>query len=153
MVGQYVSKFYLGAAQRGRRYSELQFEAAKAVSQWKAQTRAAWPGVSLRRTDRPEDELVFGRSMRVELAIQLNGLKPDDVIVELLLAGPEHDVAARKSQHHPFIADGTVTEAGEHRYVLELTPDFCGRLDYRIRMYPWHRLLAHPFELGLMLWS
>jgi len=153
MVGQYVSKFYLGAAQRGRRYSELQFEAAKAVSQWKAQTRAAWPGVSLRRTDRPEDELVFGRSMRVELAIQLNGLKPDDVIVELLLAGPEHDVAARKSQHHPFIADGTVTEAGEHRYVLELTPDFCGRLDYRIRMYPWHLLLAHPFELGLMLWS
>ena len=36
--------------------------------------------------------------------------------------------------------------------MLELKPELCGRLDYRIRVYPRHELLTHPFELGLMLW-
>jgi starch phosphorylase len=36
--------------------------------------------------------------------------------------------------------------------VLELEPELCGRLDHRIRAYPCHELLTHPFELGLMIW-
>ena len=135
MVGQYVSKFYLGAAQRGRRYSELHYEAASAIAQWKALAHAAWPGVAIRRIDKAEKQLAFGQGMTIELAIKLNGLKPDDVIVELLLSGPEHERAAHKPQHHPFIADGTVNEAGEHRYVLEVTPDFCGLLDCSARLF------------------
>ena len=49
--------------------------------------------------------------------------------------------------------DGTMTEAGEHRFALELQPELCGRLDYRIRAYPCHEALTHPFELGLMVWA
>jgi starch phosphorylase len=28
----------------------------------------------------------------------------------------------------------------------------CGKLEYRIRVYPWHELLTHPFEMGMMRW-
>jgi len=28
----------------------------------------------------------------------------------------------------------------------------CGKLVYRIRAYPYHELLTHPFETGLMIW-
>ena len=41
----------------------------------------------------------------------------------------------------------------EQRFVLDLRPELCGRLDYRIRAYPNHALLTHPFELGLMRWT
>ena len=41
---------------------------------------------------------------------------------------------------------------GEQRYPLELKPGLAGRLDYRIRIYPRHDLLTHPFELGLCSW-
>jgi glycogen phosphorylase len=73
------------------------------------------------------------------------------VIVELLLArdgpgSPEGGV------RHEFAHDGTRTERGEYRFVLDLEPELCGRLDYRIRAYPCHELLTHPFELGLMIW-
>jgi starch phosphorylase len=27
-----------------------------------------------------------------------------------------------------------------------------GRIEYRLRAYPEHELLAHPFETGLMTW-
>ena len=43
-------------------------------------------------------------------------------------------------------------EAGEHRYVLRLTPDQCGKLECRIRAFPCHPMLTHRFELGLMSW-
>jgi starch phosphorylase len=35
---------------------------------------------------------------------------------------------------------------------LEFAPEGSGLLHYQIRVYPYHTLLAHPFELGCMLW-
>jgi len=85
--------------------------------------------------------------------VTLNGLAPEDVVVELLLGVPEYESAEEKPRQYRFAADGAADSGGKRRFVLELAPDICGRLDYRIRAYPWHELLTHPFELGLMLWS
>jgi starch phosphorylase len=89
--------------------------------------------------------------MRVEVAVHLDGLAHTDVAVELIMnrgAREPHDRRVR----HELAHDGTRTERGEHRFVLELAPELCGRLDYRIRAYPRHELFAHPLELGLMIW-
>ena len=153
MVGEYVSKFYSAAARHGRRYGEASYAAAKGVAAWKARVRAAWPGVALRRVDVPKARLKFGQGLRLELVVTLNGLAPEDVIVELLLGAPEYESTEQKPRPYRFAADGAVDGGGKQRFVLDLAPEVCGRLDYRIRAYPWHELLAHPFELGLMIWS
>jgi glycogen phosphorylase len=153
MVGEYVSKFYGAAAHHGRRYNDDSYAAAKAVAAWKARVRAAWPGVALRRVDVPQPRLKFGQSLRLKVAVTLNGLAPEDVVVELLLGVPEYESTEKKPRQYRFAADGAVDGGGKQRFVLELAPEVCGRLDYRIRAYPWHELLAHPFELGLMVWS
>jgi starch phosphorylase len=151
MLHEYVAKLYLPAAQQGRRYAADGFGAAKTMAEWKSRVRAAWPKVSLRRLDAPRKRIQFGERVRVEVAMNLDGLAPADVAVELILSrGALEPRGAPMS--HAFAPDGTRTEGGEHRYVLDLAPELCGRLDYRIRAYPRHDLLAHPFELGLMLW-
>jgi starch phosphorylase len=151
MVHEYVAKFYLPASQQWRRYSESHFQRAREVAEWKARVRAAWPGVNLRRLDSPPRRILFGENMRIEVAAKLNGLSPGDVVVECLLArGSREPTDRRLRQDLTF--DGTMTEAGEHRFVLELSPELCGRLDYRIRAYPCIEALTHPFELGLMVW-
>jgi len=152
MVGEYVSKFYGAAADHGRRYSDASFAAAKAVAAWKARVRAAWPGVALRRVDVPQTRLNFGQSLRFEVAVTLNGLAPEDIVVELLLGAPEYESAEEKPRQYRF-ASGAADSGGRQHYVLELAPEICGRLEYRIRAYPWHERLTHPFELGLMIWS
>jgi starch phosphorylase len=43
-------------------------------------------------------------------------------------------------------------EGQECLFSLELTPEMCGKLLYRVRVYPYHDLLTHPFETGLMVW-
>jgi starch phosphorylase len=150
MVGEYVAKSYLPAARQGRRYAENQFEAARSVAAWKARARAAWPGVTIRRLNTPKKRIHFGDAVYIETAVKLNGLGPEDVVVELLV---NRDGASGKVEpvQHRFVSQG-VDATGEHRFSLNLVPELCGKMEYRVRMYPRHELLTHPFELGLMIW-
>jgi starch phosphorylase len=151
MLGEYVSKFYVPASAQGRRYSEKNYEGAKAVAAWKARVRAAWPGVTARRVDVPRRRIQFGDSIPVVVAVNLNGLAPGDVTVELLLTRGLQEPGER-GWRNELAAAGVIEGTHEHRYVLALKPELCGKLGYRIRVYPRHELLTHPFEVGLMLW-
>jgi starch phosphorylase len=150
MLGEYVSKFYIPASRQGHRYTQNGYEAAKAVSSWKSRIRAAWQGVSARRLDASKTRIQFGESIPVEVAVKLNGLAPSDVCVELLLArGPREGAPV---QHSHELTDAGAIADGEHRFKVELKPGLAGRLDYRIRVFPRHELLTHPFEMGLCSW-
>ena len=54
-------------------------------------------------------------------------------------------------RHYPLSCTGG-TPQGEALYTLELTPELCGKLEYRIRIAPTHAALIHPLETGLMIW-
>src|SRR5882672_3185744 len=150
MLGEYVSKFYLPAARQGQRYTQNGYEAAKTIAAWKARVRAAWPGVALSRLDTPPARIQFGETVAVEIAVKLNGLAPGDVVVELLLSRALREAAPLS--HSPELAPAGQAEPGEQRYRIDLKPGLAGRLDYRIRVYPRHDLLTHPFEMGLSTW-
>ena len=103
----------------------------------------------MRRLDDPRRTLTFGEATTIEVAVGLNGLRPDDIAVELVLSRGLRDAPPRR---HEFVSADVLPQSHEHRFVLDLKPELCGRLDYRIRVYPQHALLTHPFELGLMRW-
>lgn len=151
MVSEYVKKFYAPAASHGRHFAQANFAVARNVADWKARVRAAWPGVRLHRIDTPERRLKFGASVRIELAVQLNGLHPEDVTLEALFGRPGRDGGIGRVRHYPLTCDGQ-NDHGEMRYQLELTPELCGKLEYRIRIFPTHASLTHPLETGLMIW-
>ncbi len=151
MASEYLARFYLPATKQWRRYSETQFANAKRLAEWKAKIRASWQGVRLVRRDTPVRRIDFGGSMLLEVGVHLNGLKPDDVLVELLLGRPlrgRNGVA----QNFRFTFSGQIDPDDGHQFVLELAPELCGRLEYKIRVFPWHELLTHPLEMGLLLW-
>jgi starch phosphorylase len=152
MVSEYLAKCYLPASRQHERYTQNEFENAHLVADWKSRVRAAWPEVSLSRTQLPVAQINYGDSLHFEVAVNLNGLTPADVVVEILIGyntKSDHLISAR---HYRFESTGRVNEAGEHVFVTELQPEQCGNLEYRIRVYPFHELLTHPFELGMMRW-
>ena len=114
--------------------------------------RANWDSVRLHRIDTHRRNITYGEGLRFEVAVYLEGLKPEDVVVELLLGRQTDYDALRDNRRYRFEWEGVVTEQGEHRFVLQITPEMCGKLEYRIRAYPWHELLTHPFEMGMMRW-
>ena len=152
MVGEYLAKFYLPASRQGRRYSEANFEGARKVAAWKSHVRGAWDKVRIRRLDAPRRTLAYGDALRLEIAAFLDGLKPEDVVVELLVGRHTDTSKLQENRSYRFEFEGVMTDQGEHRFVLQLTPQMCGKLDYRVRIYPHHELLTHPFEMGMMRW-
>jgi starch phosphorylase len=152
MVTEYLTRFYLPATRQGRRYAESDFEPARRLALWKQRVREIWPRVSLRRLDTPLKRIAFGDNVRFEVAASLGGLVPEDVAIELLIGKQ----TGRDDGGHPkayrFESEGTQTEQGEQRFALELSPELCGKLEYRVRAYPQHDLLTQPFELGMMRW-
>lgn len=152
MVNEYLARFYLPATRQGRRYGESGYEAARRVAEWKAHVRANWPAVTLRRLDLPRKGIDYGETVRFEVGVGLGGLKPEDVTVELMIAREKRESEAGASTRYRFESEGLRTEHNEHRFVLELTPEICGRLEYHVRIYPSHELLTHPFEMGKMKW-
>ena len=82
----------------------------------------------------------------------LDGLDPGDVVVEVVFGQSEKDAGACAHKAMELSPDPVPIAPGEHRYVLQLEPELCGKIDYRVRCYPRHAALAHPFEVGLMVW-
>jgi starch phosphorylase len=151
MVGEYLTRFYAPASTRGQKFSDGHYAAARNLAEWKRAVRSAWPYVQLRAIELPGRNTGFGDRVKFEVAMKLNGLKPEDVTVELLLMNTVRD-AGRASQSYAFTPVGERDGNGEHRFRLEISPELCGKLEYRVRAYPSHPALSHRFEMGLMKW-
>ena len=151
MVGEYVGNYYTPAHLQWQRKSADNFAGARQLAAWKQKVQRAWPQVSLRRIDNPQKRIAYGETLRFEVAVQLDGLAPSDVTVELLMARPGANAKSKPPRSLPLNYQGP-GQNGDSIFVLDLKPDVCGKIDYRIRAYPHHELLTHPFEMGMMLW-
>jgi starch phosphorylase len=151
MVKEYVDRFYKAAGNQWRRHSSDEFAGARALAAWKARIRAAWSGVALRRLDSSPRRISYGDSLRFEVAVDLKGLAPEDITVEVLFGRPGRAESPSNTQHLNLVYQERLG-GSEHLYALDLTPELCGRIEYRIRAYPAHELLTHPFEMGMMRW-
>ncbi|HSD59971.1 MAG TPA: alpha-glucan family phosphorylase [Burkholderiales bacterium] len=151
MTGEYVTQFYTPASRQYAQFSANGYDSARRLSRWKARIRQAWQGVALRRLDVPYKRIRYGESLNFEVAVKLNGMTPEDVVVEMLIGLESRVDRIGANKRHRFRFTGTV-DGGEHHFVLKLTPEMCGKLLYRVRIYPHHSLLTHPLEMGMMVW-
>ncbi|HEY5791102.1 MAG TPA: alpha-glucan family phosphorylase, partial [Gammaproteobacteria bacterium] len=150
MVMDYVMKLYGPANWQRKALAEAEAAAARELAEWKARVRAAWPGVGLRLVGSPPEALPAGAKLPLAVAVTLNGLAPEDVVVEYLGGserGEELSVHARTPLKPGGERDGDAV-----LYRVELEPPLPGLQHYRLRAYPYHRGLSHPFETGCMLW-
>jgi starch phosphorylase len=148
MVREYVTRLYGPAALAARRLAADDGAGAAELVEWKQRICACWEGVSISRDDTPPAQVGDGDSVALSVSANLNGLDPEDVRIECLV---ENGMLGRPMER-------TVTRfdyvGGSHpaRFVLSFQPPFPGLQNYRIRIYPWHELLAHPYEMGRMRW-
>ena len=113
MLSDYARKFYSPAAEQWRKYSANGFSGAGRVADWKARIRAAWPSISLRRIDHAATRIRYGETLRFEIAVQLDGLTPGDLAVEMVFTRPGE---LRKAEWASFDLDKS-----EWRYFINKT--------------------------------
>jgi starch phosphorylase len=160
----YTQGIYLPAAQQYRKLAADNFAGARQLADWKQRIRQAWPKVSLRLIQDASPELPKGEPLRLKVAASLNGMQPSDVRVEFVARRllPEADLSTPplSAYGHPA-PDGIwqvafkATEEqsdGAAVFSLDIAPNECGQFATEVRIYPWHELLSHAHELGLMKW-
>jgi glycogen phosphorylase len=148
MVLDYARQHYGPAARRGRACAEP--DAARALAEWTARVREAWPGVRLRAQDAPRRVLQEGHAATVSVLATLNGLAPEDVAVECAIGRHEDDDGVVRQQTVRLQPGEAVGEARAFHGELRPPP---GVSDYRVHIRPHHPALNHPFELGLAVWA
>ena len=161
----YTQGLYVPAARQYRRLAANGFAGAVELAQWKQRVREAWSGVRLQPLLDAAPDLHLGEKLSLKVAAALNGLQPTDVRVEFLALRqlPEAQLGMPPlSSYRERTRDGVwsalLSPGGERSgdgsvvFALDTVPKECGQFATAVRIYPWHELLSHPHELGLMKW-
>jgi len=156
MATDYLSLSYAPAAREGRRLGSGAAAGARELAGWKQRVARAWPAIQGHLVTPVPASIKAGEILSFEVALYLDGLQPDDVVVECVIGQLDGDDNYTTDYKQLFYLAGTGTD-GATLYRCDLF-DFensCsagGLQQFRIRYYPCHQLLSHPLECGLMRW-
>ena len=151
MVRDYIRDYYSQASRQSKAFAANGFRGASELASWKQKAGKSWPEVTLRRVDDSDDAIISGSSLMIKVATRLGELTPNDVIVECLIGTQNAHTDFSVHQTLQFEAAGS-NDKGEALFQLDLLPPLSGLQFYKIRIYPFHRLLSHRFETGHMIW-
>ena len=151
MVMDYVRGFYSPASAQCRKLAANECSGARDLAAWKAHVQHTWPQISLRLVDAPPDVIRSGHTVPITVAARLHDLKASDVRMECVV-GKENEHGEFIGEAHFDFAPASSGDDGETLFRLDLIPPLPGLQRYKLRMFPTHPLLSHPFEMGCMLW-
>ena len=163
VVRDYAEGSYQPAARQHFALESEGFAGARLLARWKERVHSAWPGVTIRMLSAPPRELARDESLSLRVGVSLNGLEARDVAVEFVA---RRELPARRSSppalasfretnldgvwRARFSATGETEADGARVFKLDAQAADPGQFRTEIRVYPFHQLLAHPLELGLL---
>jgi starch phosphorylase len=137
MIQEYVSQLYEPAHSAYRRLQESGFERAREKARWNSRIREVWDRVRFVETGpAPTGPVTSGKPVPVRAAVDLAGLTPDDVRVEVVVGrvgatGQLEDTEVMMLP--PKECNGSVAV-----FASEIVPRHTGRLGYALRISPNH---------------
>ena len=153
MVEEYARKAYLPAFTNYTRLTEDNFGAAKNLAAWRMDLMTKWSNLTIRNVlSTSTMELYVDEQIEITAEIRIDGLKTEDIQVEIY-AGPldhEGEFTARKTA--PMKPDQELGD-GWRLYRGVIAPLHSGKFGYTVRILPSHPLLLDPHSLGLIHWA
>jgi glycogen phosphorylase len=153
MVGEYMRELYDPAHSSWTRIQRSGFDLARTRTRWNARVREVWDRVRFVETGpAPVGSVTSGLPVPVRASIDLAGLTPEDVRVEVVVGRVGTDGSLEDTEVMvlpPMDQNGSVAVFGK-----EIVPDRTGRLGYALRVSPNHceDPLTRPCT-SLLKWS
>jgi len=152
MVKEYVERLYTAAGRAAALIAEDDYVAGRELAAWKQHVRNSWHGVQVVHVESGGLAAVprIGDELHVRALVQLGGLIPSDVSVEVVyghsLEGDtlENTTLVELVPREGEASGGTMTFSG----TVTLTRP--GSFGYNVRVVPRNEWLASPAELGLI---
>jgi starch phosphorylase len=153
MVQEYMEKCYSPSALRYRHLAGENMVHAAALAKWRKDVRRSWPGIRVEKVEsNGAESLYVGEHVKVAARVNLGGLRPQDVEVQLF-----HGVVDSLGQiPNPSTIEMSSNGAHEgNSWVFSGTIPCraSGQHGFAVRVLPRHDDQANPFETGLICWG
>ena len=156
MVRQYVQELYRPAGKAAARLSENNYRAARELAAWKGKIVSSWPGVAVTHVESGGVAPVpqVGDALHLRAHVQLSGLLPDDVTVEVVygksLANDELSGVSTMALDAEPVVPGVTDASAPTLFTGTIELDRGGAFGYSVRVVPRNELLVSPAEMGLI---
>ena len=128
---------------------------AREIAAWKRKVSAAWDNVrvlDVQRAQVDKEAMLVGAKYRFEVTLDLAGLAPEDIGVELVVAKPIVPSQPANVDYSVQLAQ-TEVEGDKATYALDYVPKRTGIFDVALRIYPKNPHLTHRMDFALVKWA
>jgi starch phosphorylase len=98
------------------------------------------------------ERLYVGEPVTVQTEVYLNGIRPEEVRVEIYAGPIGQDGGFSQRKTMAMTPVGTAQD-GWQTYRGQALPADAGRYGFTVRILPHHPLLLDPHSLGLIRWA
>ena len=137
MVREYMSELYDPAHVQHLRLADGKYALAREKAQWNQRIREVWERVKfIEAAPGPTGSVISGKPVPVRAAIDLAGLAPADVRVEVVIGRVDNNGHLEETEVMvlpPVEQQGAVAVFGK-----DIVPERTGRLGYALRVSPNH---------------
>ena len=154
MIRDYLDRFYMKLYHRTLKLRENEYHLPKELAHWKHSILERWKNIQVLEYDLPDiarDEFRVGKVYTGKVTLDLDGLSPDEIGVEMVHAmGVTENGEAKYRGSQVFECtrvDGNIAE-----YTFEQEVNDTGVFDIGFRIYPRHADLPHRMDFPLVRW-
>jgi hypothetical protein len=115
--------------------------------------RAGWQHLEVKRIAVPDPvrkAIALGDDFVAEIEIKLNGIKPEDLGVDILFGYKEMDTVKKIMLKEEMKL--VESPPGTAKFTCKIPMEKIGVFHYAFRLYPRHKWLAHRQDINLIKW-
>ncbi len=153
MLMDYSNQFYFPALKNCRRLVKDDFSESKSLAAYMNRIQSMWNNIKIVKVDSNAKRVMNrGDSLTVTGIVNLGGLDPDEVRIELYygtVSNQETAIAkAQKAEMKPIGKEGDA-----YKYQVRIECTATGMQGHTVRVLPKHNALVHPYRSGLIKWA
>jgi glucan phosphorylase len=152
MLHEYTENYYAKMHGRVKKMKKNNYEGLRNMVGWMKNINTSWDAISVVDVQVPDNikPLELGEKFEAEVTLDLGGLSPEDIGVELVFAkrSENGDYRIRNIQELKY-----VSQKKHHvRYKGQATASLTGAFQYGIRFFPKNAWLTYRRDLPLVEW-
>ncbi len=154
MLTDYEERFYRKLYERHQQMIADDFRMAREIAAWKRKVSNAWDQVKIvnvEHFDIAKEAIMVGGSYCVKVDVDFDGLTPEDLGVEIIVASQIDDKNVKVLEKKELSLDKV--EGNIATYKVEITPDRTGSYDFAMRLFPKNDKLPHRMDFALVKWA
>lgn len=158
MMQDYEDRFYSKLFARHEKMIADDFAEAREIAAWKRRVSRSWDKVQVldfKQYDVGHSAIKLGEHYILEVNVDIDGLMPEDIGVEVLVADQITDDghnAGKITLKNTFQFELVQVEGSVATFRINSTPENAGSYDVAIRVYARNPKLPHRMDFALVKW-